>query len=440
MATLTNEAPAAPPRRGLSLQTFSAFKSAPFTFLWLNSFSFALSQSIRQFTFTWLVISELGNSGRTIGLLSFALGIPVLVFGLPAGALTDRMNRRFLLFASQGSALVITAVTALVVRSGDAPVSAYVGLAMLLGVTVAFGQPVRSSIVPSLVPKERLLNAITLQGLGQNVSSIAGPFVLGDIIANWGVTGAFWAQAGLLALGLLALIPLRVPNMALTTKRDIVGELREGFTFIRHHEGVRTLLIALLMTALVMAGTFQALLPKLAFDEWGASGRKAAWLFGLMGFGMLSTSLFLASRGRLEKAGLAFACTLIVGGTLNTLTGLSPTYTIAAILLFVTGFNAGFFQNLNLMLIQAHTPAPIMGRVMAIYTMCMAGGMPIGALLAGEMSDVVGADTWYVVCGITFGISALLLFLTQPALRRMRSMPEAEVRPVTPVAEAAAGG
>jgi len=312
MATLTKsgEPAAAPARHGLSLQTFSAFRSRPFTFLWINSFSFALSQSIRQFTFTWLVITELGNSGRTIGLLSFALGIPILVFGLPAGALSDRINRRVLLFGSQLAALVVTAISALVVTAGDAPVEVYIGLAMALGVTVAFGQPVRSAIVPTLVPRERLLNAITLQGLGQNFSSIAGPFVLGDIIATWGVTGAFWAQAILLAVGLLALIPLRVPNAPVVVRRHMLAELREGMSFVAHHPGVRTLLIALLMTALVMAGTFTALLPKLAYDEWDATGRRASWLFGLMGIGMLGTSLFLASRPRFERAGLAFLCTL----------------------------------------------------------------------------------------------------------------------------------
>ncbi|MXZ87996.1 MAG: MFS transporter, partial [Dehalococcoidia bacterium] len=187
MATVTR-ADAAPPRseRRLSLQTFSAFQSRNFALLWANNLTFALSQSFRQFAFTWLAL-ELFDTGQALGLIIFALGLPILVFGLPAGALADRIDRRLLLFASQVGGIAITLLTAALIWADAMTTPITMGLAMALGATVAFGQPVRVAIVPSLVEPSKLLNAVTLMSLSQNVSMIAGPAMGGAMVALGGV-------------------------------------------------------------------------------------------------------------------------------------------------------------------------------------------------------------------------------------------------------------
>ena len=443
MATATTTQPAPPrqQRQRLSLNTFSAFQSRNFTLLWANNFTFALSQSTRQFAFVWLAL-ELFGTGQALGLISFALGIPILVFGLPAGALADRMDRRVLLFASQVSGLVLSFVTAVLIWGGAMTTPLTFTLALLLGATVAFGQPVRVAIVPSIVEPKKLLNAITLMSLSQNVSQIAGPAMSGTIIAVAGVGAAFAGQGVLLAIGLLALLPLRIPNPDRSgPSRNMLAEVREGLAFVAGHPGIRTLMLVLLATALVMAGTFMTLLPKIAQDDLHVGAFAASMLFGAMGVGMLMSSLVLASFSKLERAGAYFIVTLIFGGTLNGLLGLSPWYALSVALMFTTGWNAGFFTNLNMTLVQAHTPQAVMGRVMSIYTLCMAGGMPLGALLAGVMSDVVGTREWFVICGFSLTIVGVLVFLTQPSLRRMRSgaePPEGAVEAATETQPASA--
>ncbi|MXY71684.1 MAG: MFS transporter, partial [Dehalococcoidia bacterium] len=205
VATVTR-ADSAPPRseRRLSLQTFSAFQSRNFALLWANNMTFALSQSMRQFAFTWLAL-ELFDSGQALGLIIFALGLPILVFGLPAGALADRIDRRLLLFASQVGGVVVTLLTAVLIWADVMTTGLTMALALALGATVAFGQPVRVAIVPSLVERSRLLNAVTLMSLSQNVSMIAGPAIGGAMIAIGGVGAAFAGQSVLLGIGLIAL-------------------------------------------------------------------------------------------------------------------------------------------------------------------------------------------------------------------------------------------
>ena len=423
MATVTRatEAPPRPQRQRLSLETFSAFRSRNFALLWTNNLTFTLSQSVRQFAFTWLAL-ELFDSGQALGLIMFALGLPILVFGLPAGALADRIDRRVLLFASQVGGFAVTVLTAALVWADMMTTGLTMALAMALGATVAFGQPVRVAIVPSLVEPSRLLNAVTLMSLSQNASMIVGPAIGGALVAIGGLGTAFAGQAALLGIGLLALVPLRVPRVDRTgPPRHLAAEVREGLAFVAGHAGIRTLMLVLLTTALVMAGTFMTLLPKIAKEDLGVGAFETSMFFTAMGVGMLMSSLLLASFSRLDRAGLWFIVTLMCGGTLNAAFGLSPWYLVSVGIMFATGWNAGFFTNLNLTLVQAHTPNEVMGRVMSIYTLAMAGGMPLGGLLAGVMSDVLGNREWFVACGLAFVAVGATVLLTQPSLRRMRS-------------------
>lgn len=421
-------------RRGLSRATFTAFRSRPFALLWTNTFLFALSQAFQQFTLAWLAlkISEDGETvfgmtlgaGTAVGLVLFALGLPVLAFGLYAGALADRIDRRLLLFGSQLAGIAVTAAAAALMAAGLIGIWSTFGLALLLGAALAFGQPVRMAILPSLVTPERVLNAVTLTNLGLTGSQMLGQPISGLLINLGGIETAFGAQSALLTLGLLPLLGLRVPRVAADATRRLGEELREGLAFVAGHAGIRALMFVLLATALVMAGTFMALLPRIAREELGAEAFAASLLFGAMGPGTLMASLLLASFARLRRAGLFFLTTLVAGGVLNVALGLAPWYWFALVIMFITGWNAGFFTNLNMALVQAHTPNALMGRVMSIYTICMVGGMPIGALASGAISDVVGAREWFAICGAALLALGLVAMVTQPALRRMASAPE----------------
>ena len=420
--------------RGLSISTFAAFRSKPFTLLWANTITFALSQAIQQFTFAWLAL-EIGEGGArlwsgftlgegaVLGVVVAMLGLPILIFGLSAGILADRLDRRLLLFGSQVAGIAITGAAAVLVAIGSLDIWGVFGLAFALGAAVAFGLPVRQAIVPSLVTPERVLNAVTLMNVGAQVA-MGGAAVSGAIIHFGGIEAAFAAQAVLLTLGLLALIPLRVPVVRTNVSRRMREDLREGFTFVIHHKGIRSLMIGLLATSLVIGGAFQALLPKIAVDELGAGPFRASLLFTVMLVGTLATSLLLASLRRLDRAGFYFLMTLVVGGFLNIGLGLAPWYTLAFVIMFITGWNAGVFTNLNLALVQAHTPNAVMGRVMSIYQVSMAGAMPLGALLAGLMADVVGAQEWYAICGAGLLLLGVAMITTQTDLRRMSSAPD----------------
>ena len=134
------------------METSSAFKSRPFTLLWINTFGFALVQATQRFAFVWLVL-ELGRGSGAAGLVSFALGVPVLFMTIPAGVLADRMDRRKLVLISQLAAVGVTLAAGIIVFAGAMTTVVALVLALGVGATVAVGLPVRNAIVPTVVER-----------------------------------------------------------------------------------------------------------------------------------------------------------------------------------------------------------------------------------------------------------------------------------------------
>jgi MFS family permease len=414
--------PAAPPavRPKPGLQTLDAFRSPPFRWFWAHIASVALIQGIQRFAFVWLVL-DISDRSAAAGIVSFALGIPVFFFALPAGVLADRVDRRLLLFGSQGAAIVLTALTAIVVSAGWANLPVVYLLAIGVGATTAFGQPVRQAIVPSLVERERLMNAIVLNTLGMNIMMIVGPALGGGIIKLSGLGGVFALQAGLFAFGLLVLLPLRIPPVIEREgpPRRPIEDVREGFRFVTGQRNIALLMLLLVLTGIFMMGPSSALIPQVAKEELGKDALAASMLFTFTGVGMLSTSLLLASWPSMPNKGAWFTVAVFAGGILIALIGLSPSYPLTAGLMLLWGMGGGFFINLNQTLVQGNTPPALMGRVMSVHTLGFLGFAPLGALVAGGMAALMGAPTWMALSGTILSVISGLIWLTQRDLRRM---------------------
>ncbi|GAB4323604.1 MAG: MFS transporter [Dehalococcoidia bacterium] len=410
---------AAPAGRLPRLSTLEAFRSAPFRYLWVNTFTFFMVMGIQRFAFVWLVL-DLTSGPKAAGIVTFALGIPVLFVALPAGVLSDRVNRRTLLMASQGVATTVVLATAALIWADMMTVPLAVMMALLAGSATAMTQPVRTAIVPTLVERDRLMNAIVLTTLGMNVSMIIGPAIGGASIRLWGLAGSFAVQGAILALGWLMLVPLRVPKLTRATgSAKPMQDLREGLRFVVGERRIFLLIVLLVVSGMLMMGPSSALIPQIAKEELGKDALAASLLFAFVGVGMMATSLLLASLTEMPNKGGWFVVSLVLGGTVFAGIGLSPVYALTAVLMVIWGMGGGFFMNLNQTLIQGNTPHELMGRVMSIHTLGFMGLTPMGALLAGGMASVVGAPEWVAISGLTLTLVSAFILVTQPELRRM---------------------
>jgi len=360
----------------------------PFRLLWLNSFLFILIQSTQRFAFITLAL-DLGAKSDINGLILFVMGIPALLISLPVGVMSDHMNRRTLLIVSQTGCLAITLLIATMVSAGTMSVEWLILSAVVSGTFIALGTPVRTAILPSLVPPEKLVGAIAVSTVATNIAMILGPASAWPVIAVWGLEGAFWLQVVLYLVGLVVLLPLSLPPSANAgvQRQSLKVEIMGGLSFVRGHEAVGSFMALLAASTVFMMAPWIVLGPQIAEQNAGASEGEAFALVGLLGIGQFLTSiLIMRFNHRLVRKGLWFMCGLCWGSLVQTALGQSSTPWMMGLFLFMWGLGGGLYINLNQTLIQNNTPPHVMGRVMALHSLLMSGLAPAGALLIGVIA------------------------------------------------------
>jgi MFS family permease len=392
----------------------------PFRLLWLNSFIFILVQSTQRFAFVWLALG-LGAKSDISGLILFVMGLPALLISLPVGVMSDHMNRRTLLIVSQIGATLITVAIATMITMDAMTIRWAVIGSCISGIFIALGTPVRSAIVPTLVPSDKLVGAIAISTIGNNFGLIIGPIAAGPAIDIWGIKGAFWLQAVLYAIGLLTLVPLQLPPSHNTHRKRLREEIFGGISFIQSNAAVRSFFVLLAGSVLFMMAPWIVLGPQIAKEQAGASASQTTVLFAMLGVGQLLTStLIMRFNHKMVRKGMWFMCGLCWGGSIQALLGQSTSILWMGVLLFAWGMGGGFYMNLSQTLIQNNTPPQVMGRVMAFHSLLMSGLAPTGALMVGIIARRIdSAPLTFSTAGVLMLLLAIFFLTTKKHLRPM---------------------
>jgi MFS family permease len=392
----------------------------PFRLLWLNSFIFILVQSTQRFAFVWLALG-LGAKSDISGLILFVMGLPALLISLPVGVMSDHMNRRTLLIVSQIGATGITVAIATMITMDAMTIRWAVIGSCISGIFIALGTPVRSAIVPTLVPSDKLVGAIAISTIGHNFGLIIGPIAAGPAIDIWGIKGAFWLQAVLYAIGFLTLVPLQLPPSHNTHRKRLREEIFGGISFIQSNAAVRSFFVLLAGSVLFMMAPWIVLGPQIAKEQAGASASQTTVLFAMLGVGQLLTStLIMRFNHKMVRKGMWFMCGLCWGGSIQALLGQSTSILWMGVLLFAWGMGGGFYMNLSQTLIQNNTPPQVMGRVMAFHSLLMSGLAPTGALIVGVIARRIdSAPLTFSIAGVLMLLLAIFFLTTKKHLRPM---------------------
>jgi MFS family permease len=392
----------------------------PFRLLWLNSFIFILVQSTQRFAFVWLALG-LGAKSDISGLILFVMGLPALLISLPVGVMSDHMNRRTLLIISQIGALFITVAIAMMITFDAMTIRWAIVGSCISGIFIALGSPVRSAIVPTLVPSDKLVGAIAISTIGNNFGLIIGPIAAGPAIDIWGIKGAFWLQAVLYAIGFLTLIPLELPPSHNTERKRLREEIFGGLAFIQSNAAVRSFFVLLAGSVLFMMAPWIVLGPQIAKEQAGATASQTTILFAMLGVGQLLTStLIMRFNYKMIRKGMWFMCGLCWGGSIQLLLGQSTSIFWMGVLLFAWGMGGGFYMNLSQTLIQNNTPPQVMGRVMAFHSLLMSGLAPTGALLVGIIArGIDNVPMTFSAAGALMLLLAIYFLATKKHLRPM---------------------
>lgn len=349
----------------------------------------------------WLVL-RLTDSPALLGLVAAAASLPVLLFSLPAGALTDRVSKRSLLIATQVIAMVLATILAVLTLTGLVQVWHVIVLAALLGTVNAFDGPARQAFTVEMVGREDLLNAIALNSSIFNGARTLGPAVAGMVVALIGEGPAFALNAASFVFVIAGLLMMRLPPFSAPPRGRRGGHLREGLSYIRNEPRVRALLIRAGAIGL-FCFVHIPLLPVFARDILGTGAGGLGALSAASGLGALTAALLLAQRGdRILRGRLLNTAALIYPGLMIAFSA-SRWLPLSLLLLAVAGWAGVTTMALTNTLIQSIVPDGLRGRVMSVFTLLLMGLSPMGGMLAGVVAQLVGSVPLIVAASSIMG-------------------------------------
>ena len=402
-------------RRGTRERFFRALDRYPtFRRLWLGALAASIGQWMQQVTLAWLALT-LTDSPSFVGWVVFAAGTPFLVVSPIGGALIDRVDRRRLLLTCQALAAALAILVATDVISGwvapwHLPVVAFAN-----GSLQAMLTPTQQSLVPGLVARADLTNAIGLMSAGQNMTRIAGPSLAGMLIGWAGIGPAFLLQAGALGVAFTLVSGVAIPPRGV----EAVG-LRgvfEGIRLIAMRPDLRGLFLLACIPAF-FAFPYIHFLSVFARDVLRIGAGGLGLLMAASGTGAVIGSLLVAGRRRSAGTGRFVIGLTVCYGAVIVGIALSRSVYLSLPLLVCAGLLGSTFMGTNNVLLQHRIGDEVRGRVMGAYLLTF-GLMPLGALPMGLAADRFGTPVAVAAGAIVSSVVAGWLGLASRELREL---------------------
>ena len=417
-----------------------AFGFRDFRIFWVGALLSSIGSNMQLAALAW-VVAVATHSALQVTALAFVTIFPLLVLGPLGGSLADRLPRRRLLLTTQTLLMVQAFALWVVWELGYGQYWVLFGISLAGGIVIALNTPAWQSIVPELVPRSHLQNAITLNSTQFNVSRALGPMVAGILIGTVGAGLCFLINAlsFLAVIGALVLIQGGddVPEAA-TAARGSFG-LFDGFTeslrYLRDEPGLRVALTVTGIFALLSAPIVQ-LIPVLSVEVLHIDAEAYGLLLGSFGIGAVGIALVIGTidqrvlPSRLLGGGLLLTAIAVVG------LGVSPGMVVGVV--FMVAFGAAYVTvvAINHTAIQSLSEDHIRGRITSLWLMIYGTAFPLGNLLMGIAADAFGVRVVLVTCGALVALALVVLTLRQalpridtPALEHLLESATAPERP-----------
>ncbi len=377
-------------------------------------------QWVQQVTLGWLLYDLTGNS-MLLGALNGLRALPFLVTGPLAGVAADRMDRRRLLLRTQWILIITALLMGALVASPFLHVWHIFLFTLITGVAWTITEPVRMSMIPSVVPKENLANAVALNSGGFNLMKVIGPALGGALIAWFGPAENFFVQAiaysGVLAMVYWMHIP---PHHAESKRRSALVNLKEGFSYVWSTPAVLALM-TLAYVPRIFAVPYQTLMPVFQKDVLQTGPEGLGLLMAAPGIGAVIAVLTLASLGScIERQGLLLVGSIVVLGALLVIFSQITWFPLALFMLVLVGIFQMFFLASTATMLQMIVPDELRGRVLSLY-MLDRGFMPLGALFAGTTAHFIGAPLTVAIMGAIVIVLTVIVAWLIPAIRTLEA-------------------
>lgn len=408
---------------------FAAFTYRDFRVQWFGACTSSVGTWVQITAQNWMV-TQLATESRAaffLGLDSFLQQLPIMLFTLVGGVLADRRDRRRTLLSSQYLQMSTAASLALLVYFGYVNIPLILLLSFITGIAQAFGGPAYQTLVPSLVDKKDLPNAVALNSIQFNIARVIGPLLFGVTIAAGAVWGLGDEKAMALCFALNAvsflvviytLMSLRVKFIPPAQQKSIKDELTGGIQYVRQQSTLIALIVLAAATTFLGFAvlTFLPVFTKSVFKE-GAN--TYSHLLAFSGAGSVVGALVIAWLGQFKRMGLAVLLVQVVYGLFIVGFAMSRTMWLSNLLLFLTGAALMMVFSTVTSLVQLTAPNEMRGRVMSIYMLAFRGGMPLGSLASGWAATYIGAPAVLQINGVLLVAVAIYFLIRSHGVREI---------------------
>jgi len=400
-----------PPRQG----TFASLQIRDYRLLWWGMIVSNIGTWMQMVAQGYLVY-QMTHSPFALGLVGFVRAVPVFTFSLFAGVVADRVDRRKLLIVTQSLAGVFALILGILTSMGVITVWMIMVLAFLSASVAAFDNPTRQALVPDIVGKEYIANAVALQSAAFNGTGILGPSLAGLLLGFIGIAACFYINAiSFLAVIVALFLMSSVPNRTMR-KQTMLENLREGFAYVRGNRTVAALLILIGLVGL-LGRPYTQLMPAVQRDVLHVGATGLGVLLAFSSIGALIGALAIASLSNFTHRGLLL--TISIGAFGAALIGFatSRSFPLSLGLLVIVGGAATMSMSTTNMMIQLNVPAEFRGRIMSMYTMIAMGMMPLGSMILGTIANFIGVPETLMFGGLGCLGSLMLISMWVPAVR-----------------------
>jgi predicted MFS family arabinose efflux permease len=395
-------------------RVFKAFRYRDFRLMWFGACTSSIGTWMQIVAQGWLIY-RLSHSAFLLALDQFLGGIPIFLFSLIGGVVADRVERRKILLGSQYVQMATAGILTILVATDLVHVWHILCLSFISGFAQAFGGPAYQALIPTLVEKEDMPNAIALNSIQFNVAVMVGPALAGQTLAKLGEKWCFGLNALSFLAPIISLSMISARFFPVKTTESMLTSLKQGIQFARQQVSMEALIVlAFCMTALGMP--MRTYIPVFVKDIFHRGPETYGNLLALMGLGSIIGSLAIAGAGNMRKKGLVALGSLTCLGAGISAFAISKSLPFSSVVLVLVGASMmAVFATVN-SLVQLITTNEMRGRVMSVYNFAFRGGMPMGNLLSGWLVPMFTAPVVLGVNGFALVLLALYFLFVQRRL------------------------
>jgi MFS family permease len=383
-------------------RVFKGFQYRDFRLMWFGACTSSIGTWMQIVAQGWLIY-RLSHSAFLLALDQFLGSIPIFLLSLVGGVVADRFERRKILLASQCIQMTSATVLTILVTTGVVHVWHILCLSLLSGLGQAFGAPAYQALVPNLVKREDIPNAIALNSIQFNLAVTVGPALAGIALAKLGEKWCFGLNALSFLAPVISLLLISVRFQPERTTESMLDSMKQGIRFVRKQNSMEALIVlAFCVTALCMP--MRTYIPVFVKDIFHRGPQTYGNLLSFMGIGSVCGALIVAGRGNAHNKGrVALAMMICLGAGVSGFS-LSRSLHLSYTMLVLVGASMMAVTSSVNSLVQMITPNEMRGRVMSVYNCAFRGGMPLGNLLTGWLVPVLTVP-------VVLGFNGLLLIL-----------------------------